>query len=108
MRYDAPDAGSLLLDSTIKNSAAGQLIDHHRSTSSLNPNLIKDDNDSINDKSEIEVQGMENDTKSITSNKSSGSQQDNRYIIQSHKISIFPYHRFIFFCFIIFCVFRHI
>lgn len=100
MRYDASDAGSLVLDSTIKSSATGQLIDHHRSTSSLNPNLNKDDNDSINDKSEIEAQGMENDTKSITSNKSSGSQQDNRYMIKSHTISIFPFNRFIIYHFL--------
>lgn len=87
-RYDASDAGSLVVDahsSTIKSSVAAQSIDHHRSMSSLNPNLNKDDNDSIlggiNDKSENEAHGMENDTKSITSNKSTGSQQDTRYMI---------------------------
>lgn len=87
-RYDASDAGSHVLDahsSTMKSSAAGQSIDHHRSLSSSNPNLNKDDTDSIlggnNDKSENEAHGMENDTKSITSNKSTGSQQDTRYYL---------------------------
>lgn len=101
-RYDASDAGSHVLDahsSTMKSSvaASSQSIDHHRSLSSLNPNLNKDDNDSIlggtNDKSENEVHGMENDTKSITSNKSTGSQQDTRYFY-FEKIA----HRFSLFC----------
>lgn len=80
-RYDASDIGSHNLDvhsSTMKSSTS----DHHRSLSNLNPNANKDDNDSIlggnNEKSESEMNILENDTKSITSNKSTGSQQDTR------------------------------
>lgn len=92
---DGTDTGSNILDAhsstalsnTLKSGTAGgnqqsNIMEHQNSLSNITP-LNKEDSDSImgnNEKSELDGPGgIENDAKSISSNKSAGSQQE-RYL----------------------------